>query len=29
MGKVLLLASPQADYILGEVIGVNGGMLMD
>ena len=29
VGAVLFLASPQANYILGEVIEVNGGMLMD
>ena len=28
VGAVLFLASPQADYILGEIIEVNGGMLM-
>lgn len=29
VGAVLFLASAQADYILGEVIEVNGGLLMD
>ncbi len=29
VGAVLFLASPQANYILGEVIEVNGGMMMD
>lgn len=29
VGAVLFLASSQANYILGEVIEVNGGMLMD
>jgi 3-oxoacyl-[acyl-carrier protein] reductase len=29
VGAVLFLASPQANYILGEVIEVNGGLLMD
>ena len=29
VGAVLFLASRQADYIVGEVIEVNGGMLMD
>jgi 3-oxoacyl-[acyl-carrier protein] reductase len=29
VGAVLFLASSQADYILGEIIEVNGGMLMD
>ena len=27
VGAVLFLASSQADYILGEIIEVNGGML--
>jgi 3-oxoacyl-[acyl-carrier protein] reductase len=29
VGAVLFLASSQANYILGEIIEVNGGMLMD
>ena len=29
VGAVLFLASSQANYILGEVIEVNGGILMD
>jgi 3-oxoacyl-[acyl-carrier protein] reductase len=29
VGAVLFLASRQADYVVGEVIEVNGGMLMD
>ena len=29
VGAVLFLASSQADYVLGEIIEVNGGMLMD
>ena len=29
VGAVLFLASSQADYIIGEIIEVNGGMLMD
>ena len=28
-GAVVFLASPAADYIVGEIIEVNGGMLMD
>jgi 3-oxoacyl-[acyl-carrier protein] reductase len=29
VGAVLFLASSQADYILGEIIEVKGGMLLD
>lgn len=29
VGAVLFLASPQADYVVGEIIEVNGGLLMD
>lgn len=29
VGAVVFLASPQADYIVGEIIEVNGGLLMD
>jgi 3-oxoacyl-[acyl-carrier protein] reductase len=29
VGAVLFLASSQSDYVLGEIIEVNGGMLMD
>ena len=29
VGAILFLASSQADYIIGEIIEVNGGMLMD
>jgi 3-oxoacyl-[acyl-carrier protein] reductase len=29
VGAVLFLASPAADYLVGEIVEVNGGMLMD